>query len=491
MTQQLAGVAVDPRHHQGVTVHDKHYINGQWVAPSGPGLIDVVDATTGEVMARVPEGTPKDVDDAVAAAVAAFPAWSARPLEERAALCRRIADGLNARGAEIAELIARELGTPHVLAVAVQTGTPLTTFASMADFAPELSLEEEIAGTTVVKEPIGVVGAITPWNFPLHQVAAKVAPALLVGCTVVLKPSEVCPMSAFVLAEVIDELGLPPGVINIVSGYGPVVGEAIAAHPDVDMVSLTGSTRAGRRVSELAAQTIKRVTLELGGKNANVLLDDLAGEGLEAAVDGGLGNCYFNTGQACAALTRMLVPRGKLAEVERLAVAAAESFVLGDPFDPATTMGPLVSDVQRERVRGYIRKGIEEGARLVTGGVEPPEGLNHGFFVRPTVFTDVDPNSVIAQEEIFGPVLVIIPYDDEDHAVEIANGTTYGLTGGVWSNDRDRAVTFARRMRTGQVFINGATLNPFAPFGGYKQSGNGRELGRLAIDEFLEIKAVY
>ncbi|WP_129663400.1 aldehyde dehydrogenase family protein [Phytoactinopolyspora endophytica] len=474
-----------------MVVRDRHYIDGQWTAPSGQGHIDVIDATTGEVMARVPEGAPEDVDAAVAAAAAAFPAWSALPLEDRAAVCRQIADGLNARGAEIAEFISRELGTPHVLAVAVQTGTPLTTFASMADFGPELSLEEEIGGTTVVKEAIGVVGAMTPWNFPLHQVAAKVAPALLTGCTVVLKPSEVCPMSAFVLAEVIDELGLPPGVFNLVTGYGPVVGEAIAAHPDVDMVSLTGSTRAGRRVGELAAQTVKRVTLELGGKGANVLLDDVDGADLQAAVGGALGNCYFNAGQACAALTRLVVPRSRLADVERLAVAAAESFVPGDPFDPATTVGPLVSDVQRERVREYISKGIEEGAWLLTGGVEPPDGLDQGYFVRPTVFTDVDPRSVIAQEEIFGPVLVIIPYDDEDHAVEIANGTAYGLTSGVWSTDRDRAAAFARRMRTGVVFINGATLNPLAPFGGYKQSGNGRELGRLAIDEFLEVKAVY
>ena len=332
-----------------------------------------------------------------------------------------------------------------------------------------------------------MVGAITPWNFPLYQVVLKVAPALAAGCTVVLKPSEVAPLNAFILAEVIHEVGLPAGVFNLVSGIGPVVGEAIAAHPKVDMVSFTGSTRAGRRVMELAAEGIKRVSLELGGKSANILLDDAD---FAAAVPAGVFACYMNSGQTCSALTRMLVPRDRLAEVEELARTATEGFAPGDPFEPGKLLGPLVSSVQRDRVRGYINKGIEEGAKLVIGGAEAPEGLETGFFVQPTVFSEVTRTMTIANEEIFGPVLSIIPYDSEEEAVEIANDTPYGLAGGVWSSDPARAEKVARQMRTGQVDINGGAFNPGAPFGGYKQSGIGRERGKYGLEEFIETKSM-
>jgi acyl-CoA reductase-like NAD-dependent aldehyde dehydrogenase len=373
------------------------------------------------------------------------------------------------------------------LSPVIQVGLPLTTFSSMAQILTEIKFEEEIGNSLVVREPVGVVGCITPWNYPLHQVAAKVAPAMAVGCTVVLKPSEVAPLSAFMLADIIEDVGLPPGVFNLVSGTGPVVGEAIASHPDVDMISFTGSTRAGRRVSELASQTVKRVALELGGKSPNIILEDAD---LETAIRDGIAKCYLNSGQSCNALSRMLVPRSRLEEAEQIAVKAAEYFQPGDPFDPNTRLGPLVSETQRERVRGYIRKGVEEGAKLLTGGEEPPEGLERGYFVRPTVFSDVRNDMTIAQEEIFGPVLVIIPYEDEDDAVRIANDTIYGLAGGVWSKDKDRALRVARRLRTGQVEINGGQFNALAPFGGYKQSGHGRELGRFGVEEFLQTKSL-
>ncbi len=357
----------------------------------------------------------------------------------------------------------------------------------MAQVASEVAWEEQIGNSLIVREPVGVVGCITPWNYPLHQICAKVGPALTAGCSVVVKPSEVTPLTSFILAEIIDSLDLPAGVFNLVTGFGPVVGEAIAASDAVDMVSFTGSTRAGRRVSEVASQTVKRVALELGGKSANVILDDAD---LKAAVGYGVSNCYLNSGQTCSAHTRMLVPRDQLAEAEQIAAAAAEKATPGDPFEAGTRLGPLVSEAQQERVRSFIEKGQEEGAKLVTGGVEPPEGLDTGYFVRPTVFSDVKPDMTIAQEEIFGPVLSIIPYDDEDEAAEIANSTIYGLDGGVWSADPERAKAFARRMRTGQVQINGATFNPLAPFGGYKQSGSGREYGRFGLEEFLETKSI-
>ncbi len=476
-----------PGHPSEPIARDRHYIGGAWVEPAGSGSIEVIDSATEEVIGSVPQGTPEDVDRAVGAARAAFEAWSQVPLEGRLEALEGIAAGLAARGDELAALIAAEVGMPLAQARTIQAGLPAMDFGSTAQAAREVSWEEKVGNSLVVREPIGVVGAITPWNYPLHQLCAKVAPALAAGCSVVAKPSEVTPLSAFVLAEIIDGLGLPPGVFNLVTGYGPEVGQAIAAHAGVDMVSFTGSTRAGKLVGEAAAENVKRVSLELGGKSANVILDDAD---LTKAVPYGVANCFLNSGQTCSAHTRMLVPRSKLAEAERIAAGTAEMMNPGDPFDGDSRMGPLVSDSQRERVRSYIAKGEEEGAKLVSGGADPPEGLERGYFVRPTVFSEVTPDMAIAQEEIFGPVLSIMPYDDEDEAAEIANGTIYGLDGGVWSADPERAKAFARRMRTGQVQVNGATFNPMAPFGGYKQSGHGRELGRFGLEEFLEVKSI-
>lgn len=470
-----------------VQVYDKFYVNGQWVLPHSVGLIDVFNSTTEAVMGKVPEGNADDVNAAVAAAKAAFESWSSTPVERRAQYLEQIAAKLKERQAEIAATIAAEVGMPLPLATAVQAGLAITDVNTNAKLAREFQFEEQVGNALIIKESIGVVGCITPWNFPLHQITAKVAPALAAGCTVVLKPSEVAPLTAFMLAEIIHEVGLPAGVFNLVTGYGPVVGEALAAHPDVDMISFTGSTRAGKRVSELAAQTVKRVALELGGKSANIILDDAD---FERAVASGVGNCYFNSGQTCSALTRMLVPKSRYDEAVVIAKRAAEKFTVGDPLGGAAKLGPLVSATQRDRVVGYIQKGIAEGATLVTGGPEKPEGLEHGFFVRPTVFANVDNQMTIAQEEIFGPVLSLISYEDEDDAVRIANDTVYGLSGGVWSGDPERAKRVARRLRTGQVEINGGKFNPLAPFGGYKQSGNGRELGKFGLEEFLEVKAM-
>lgn len=470
-----------------IKIHDKLFINGQWVKPAGSATIDVINSTTEEVMGRIPEGTVEDVNSAIAAAKAAFESWSTTSIEERRRYLQLIADKLAMKKEEIAALVAAEVGMPLPLATAVQAGMPAMVMGSYAQMLGDFQFEETVGKSLVVKEPVGVVGCITPWNFPLHQVVCKVAPALAAGCTVVLKPSEVAPMTAFVLAEIIADIGLPAGVFNLVTGYGPVVGEAIASHPDVDMVSFTGSTRAGKRVSELAAQTVKKVSLELGGKSANVILDDAD---FDRAVKSGVSACYFNSGQTCSALTRMLVPRSRYDEAVAIAKKTAEGFTVGDPLGGAAKLGPLVSATQRERVINYIKKGIEEGATLVCGGTEMPEGLTKGYFVRPTVFANVNNKMTIAQEEIFGPVLSIIPYEDEDDAVRIANDTIYGLAGGVWSGDPERAKRVARRLRTGQVEINGGKFNALAPFGGYKQSGNGRELGKYGLEEFLEVKAM-
>jgi aldehyde dehydrogenase (NAD+) len=472
---------------QSPKICDRLFINGEWVSPAGSGRMDVINSTTEEVMGCVPEGTPEDVARAVAAARSAFDAWSQTSAQERASYLQRIAEGLKARQNEIAAIIAAEVGMPLPLATTVQAGLPAMVMGYYASLLTDFSFEEKINNSLVVKEAVGVVGCITPWNYPLHQVVAKIAPALAAGCTVVLKPSEVAPLTAFVLAEIVESVGLPAGVFNLVTGYGPIVGEALAAHPDVDMISFTGSTRAGKRVNELASQTVKRVALELGGKSASIVLDDAD---FEKAVRATVNNCYFNSGQTCSAHTRLLVPEARLDDAVQIAKQAAEGFTVGDPTEGKAKLGPLVSSTQRERVRNYIRKGIEEGATLVTGGSEPPAGLDKGYFVKPTVFSNVRSDMTIAQEEIFGPVLSIISYRDEEDAVRIANGTPYGLAGGVWSGDTERAKKLARRLRTGQVDINGGSFNPLAPFGGYKQSGNGRELGKYGLEEYLETKSL-
>jgi aldehyde dehydrogenase (NAD+) len=468
-------------------VRDKLYIDGAWVAPSGTGTLEVFDSNTEELIGTIPEGTPEDVDKAVAAASAAFEDWSAVSHEERSKLLARAAESLAAHTDELAETISKEVGMPLSLSKIIQVGLPVGVFADMAKNVTEFTWESEVGNSLVVREPIGVVGAITPWNYPLYQIALKVAPALAAGCTVVLKPSEIAPLNAFALADILHDVGFPPGVFNLVTGVGPVVGEALAAHPKVDMVSFTGSTRAGKRVMTLAAESVKKVALELGGKSANILLEDAD---LDAAVPAGLFACYLNSGQTCSALTRMIVPRSRLAEVEEKAKAAAEGFTPGNSLDAATRLGPLASAVQRDKVRGYIEKGIDEGAKLITGGAEAPEGLEHGYFIRPTVFSDVTSDMTIAREEIFGPVLSIIPYDTEEEAIAIANDSVYGLSGGVWSADKAHAERVARRIRTGQVDINGGAFNPVAPFGGYKQSGIGRERGEFGFEEFLETKSL-
>jgi acyl-CoA reductase-like NAD-dependent aldehyde dehydrogenase len=473
-----------------VTNYDKLYIDGAWVPSTGTGTLDVYDSVTEEVMATIPDGTADDVDKAVAAAKRAFEPWAALPVEERAKYLTRIGDALGARMDEIATAISKETGMAKWLSQIVQVGLPINSFNQAAAIAESFPYEEELGNSLVVREPIGVVGCITPWNYPLHQIAAKVAFAMAAGCTVVLKPSEVAPVDAFILADIIDEVGLPAGVFNMVTGVGPVVGEAIAAHPDVDMVSFTGSTRAGKRVAQLGAETIKKVALELGGKSANVLLDDLDEAGFQKAVSDGVGKAFLNSGQTCSALTRMLVPRTRLEEAEKIAAATAEAIVVGDPFADGVHLGPLASSAQRDRVQGYIQKGIDEGAKLVAGGLGAPEGVDQGYYVRPTVFSDVRPDMTIAQEEIFGPVLSILPYEDEDDAVRIANGVVYGLSGGVWSGDKAHAEAVARKLRTGQVEVNGGSFNPNAPFGGYKQSGVGREYGPHGLSEFLEVKAI-
>ncbi|MFE9098629.1 aldehyde dehydrogenase family protein [Streptomyces sp. NPDC007264] len=464
-----------------------HFVDGAWTQPRNADVIEVVNPADERVIGSIPAGTPEDVDRAVRAATRAFEDWSQAAPEARADWLRRIHEALQERAEDIARLVASEVGTPVQESRVLQSGLPAFTFGHAAELALGFDFgPEEIGNSHVVREPVGVVGCITPWNFPLHQVSLKVALALAAGCTVVLKPSEVAPLSAMLLAEIAESVGLPAGVFNVVTGYGPVVGEALVAHPDVAMVSFTGSTRAGRRVAALAAETVKKVALELGGKSPNIILDDAD---LEAAVTDGVAKCYLNSGQTCIALTRMLVPRDRLEEAGRIAAAAARGYRVGDPQDEETQIGPMVSDVQLKRVREYIAAGIAEGATLLTGGPEAPhEGP--GYFVAPTVFTDVTNDMTIAREEIFGPVLSILPYDTEEEAVAIANDTPYGLAGAVWSGDPERARAVARRIRAGMVDVNGGAFNPLAPFGGYKQSGVGREAGRLGFEEFLETKAI-
>ena len=469
-------------------LRDRFFIGGAWVAPSGKETIDVHDAGTGAVMGRVPLGDEKDVERAVAAARDAFEAWSSTPSAERASYLEKISANLKARADEIARLIAQEVGMPIKLSARIQAGLPIANFANYAKLVREFQFEQRVGNSLVVRDPVGVVGAITPWNYPLHQIALKVAPALAAGCTVVLKPSEVAPFNAFVLAEAIESAGLPKGVFNLVTGTGAQAGEALVRHPGVDMISFTGSTRAGKRISELASQSIKRVALELGGKSAAVILDDAD---LPAAVKSTVNGCYLNSGQTCTALTRMLVPQSKYEEAAKLAADAAAGFALGSPLDEKTRLGPLSSKAQLERVRRYIKKGVDEGAELIAGGAEPPAGAPAGgYYVRPTVFGKVKNSMTIAQEEIFGPVLAIIPYKDEEDAIRIANDSPYGLAGAVWSKDDARAQRVARRIRAGQVDVNGGAFNMNAPFGGFKQSGHGREAGVYGLEEFLEYKSL-
>jgi betaine-aldehyde dehydrogenase len=469
-------------------LRDKLFIGGAWLAPSARRMIDVHNAGNGEVMGRVPLGDASDVERAVSAARNAFAAWSETPTEKRAEYLEKISAGLKARADELARLIAQEVGMPLKMSARIQAGLPIANFANYARLVKEFPFEQRVGNSVVVREPVGVVGAITPWNYPLHQIALKVAPALAAGCTVVLKPSEIAPFNAFVLAEVVEAAGLPQGVFNLVTGLGAEAGEALVRHPGVDMISFTGSTRAGKRISELASQSVKRVALELGGKSASIILDDAD---LAAAVKGTVNGCYLNSGQTCTALTRMLVPEKNYAEAAKLAAELAKSFTVGDPLAESTRLGPLSSKAQLERVRGYIRKGVEEGAELVAGGAEPPEGAPAGgYYVRPTVFGKVKNSMTIAQEEIFGPVLSIIPYRDEEDAVRIANDSPYGLAGAVWSKDDARAQRVARRIRAGQIDVNGGAFNMNAPFGGFKQSGHGREAGVYGLEEFLEYKSL-
>ncbi|MCY1204799.1 3-succinoylsemialdehyde-pyridine dehydrogenase [compost metagenome] len=468
--------------------HTKIYIAGRWTAPASSQMCTVTEAASGRALGSIPLASAVDANQAVAAARAAFQGWSSTPPAERARWLGLVAQRLSERGNEIAALISREVGTPIAFSQYAQAGLPAFTFGQAAAQAAELSDEpERVRNSEITREPVGVVACITPWNFPLHQVAAKVAPALAAGCTVVLKPSEVAPLSAFLLAEIFHEIGFPAGAFNLVSGTGPEVGEAIAGHPEVDMVSFTGSTRAGQRVGELAARDIKRVALELGGKSPVVLLDDAD---FDLAVPGALGSSFMNNGQTCVAQTRMLVSQRRASELCERVVAACAAMKIGDPLSPSVTLGPLASDLQLERVRGYIRRGLADGARLLTGGPEAPAHLSAGYFVKPTVFADVTHKMTIGREEIFGPVLSIMTYSDEDDAVRIANDTEYGLGGGVWSSDLDHARRIARRIRTGQVDINGAPFNPLAPFGGYKRSGIGRELGSHGFSEYFELKSI-
>ncbi len=471
--------------------YDKVYINGKWVAPQGQDkAIEVFDSTNEQVMATIPSCNAQDVDAAAKAAAAAFLTWSALDVEERAKYMNRIGDGIAARMDELATAISRETGMTKFLSQMIQVGLPINSFKQAAIVAEKFEYSHELGSSLVVREPIGVVGCITPWNYPLHQITAKVAFAMAAGCTVVLKPSEIAPIDAFILAEIIDEIGLPAGVFNLVTGTGPVVGEALAAHPSVDMISFTGSTRAGRRVSQVAAETVKKVALELGGKSANIICADLDEATFAKAVSSGVGGAFLNSGQTCLALTRMLVPRSRLAEAETLAGAAATAMIVGDPFEKTTALGPLASAAQRDRVNGYIQKGIDEGAKVVVGGVGVPEGCATGYYVKPTVFSNVTNSMTIARDEIFGPVLSIIAYDTEEEAIQIANDTVYGLSGAVWAADKDKAIAIARRIRTGQIAVNGGVFNINAPLGGYKQSGIGREYSEYGFEEFLEIKSM-
>ena len=466
----------------------KFYIDGQWVDPVTPHAAEVINPATEEVCGHISMGSAADVDNAVAAAKRAFEAYSQTTVDERKALLAAILHEFERRHDEIAEAIMVEMGAPWKLARNAQAASGPQHIKAALEALDTFEFYEQHGTTRILKEPIGPVALITPWNWPMNQVAVKVAPALAAGCTMVLKPSEIAPFDALLFAEVLDAAGVPAGVFNLVNGDGPSVGSAMSSHPDIAMVSFTGSTRAGVAVAQNAAPTVKRVAQELGGKSANVILADAD---FERAVRGGARNCFDNSGQSCNAPTRMLVPKDRLGEAEAIARAVAEKTVVGDPAAEGTHMGPVVSEAQWNKIQGLIQKGIDEGARLVAGGTGRPEDLTRGWYVRPTVFSNVSNGMTVAREEIFGPVLCIIPYESEDEAVAIANDTPYGLSGYVSSGDLDHARRIAARLRTGMVHINGASLDAQAPFGGYKQSGNGREWGPHGIEEFLELKSVY
>ena len=469
------------------TAYNKFYINGEWVEPAGRETIDVINPATEEAFATISMGTAEDVDAAAKAARAAFPAWSQSSVEERKTVLQKIMAGIQARAGDLAAAITSEMGAPVGLANAAQVPSGLGHFAAVLPVLENYKFQETRGSTLIVKEAAGVCGFITPWNWPLNQIACKVAPALAAGCTIVLKPSEVAPINAYILAEIIDECGLPPGVFNLVNGDGPNVGAAISAHPEVDVVSFTGSTRAGREVARAAADGIKRVTQELGGKSANIILDDTADFG--KAVFSGVLNCFGNSGQSCNAPTRMLVPKARMGEAIESAKAAAAKAVVGDPNSEGTSLGPVVSELQFNKINALIEAGIKEGAELIAGGPGRPGGLDKGYFIKPTVFANVTNDMTIAREEVFGPVLTIIGYEDDADAIAIANDTEYGLSGYI-SGEPAHAQQIALQIRTGMVHINGAPLDISAPFGGYKKSGNGREWGLEGFEEYLETKAM-
>ncbi len=469
-----------------MTSYDQHYYDGAWQASTGTETIPVISSATEEAIARVPRGTGEDVDRAVKAARRGFESWSRLSVEERARWLETLAAAMKTRAPQIAEAIVHEVGTALGFATKVQAEFPIMMIGMNAKFIRDMKLEEELGNSIIVKEPIGVIGCVTPWNYPLHQIVCKIAPAFAAGCTVVLKPAEMAPLSAFFLAEAAHEIGLPKGVFNLVSGSGRVVGEAIVGHPDVDMVSFTGSLQAGRRIASVAGEGIKKVTLELGGKSAFVVLDDAP---FDKAIPAGVNNCMQNSGQTCSAWTRMIVPRARHDEAVELAKAQLARLTLGDPFDKNTRLGPLASAGQRDTVLDYIEKGKKEGAQLVAGGGKPAQ-ISKGFYVEATIFANVDNKMTVAQEEIFGPVLSIIPCDSDHQAIAIANDSPYGLAGGVWAGTEERAMEVAKQMRTGQVDINGGRFNVLAPFGGYKTSGIGREIGPLAVEEFFQLKSI-
>jgi len=468
-------------------VEGKLYVGGNWVEPQGDEVIDVINPATGECIGSVPLGSPSDVDSAVSAARNAFPAWSKSTTDVRIDFLEKLSNAIKERTEEIACLITSEVGTPIEYSRMAMVGTPRVVARSYAKILESYDWEYEVRNSLIIKEPIGVVAMITPWNFPLHQIIGKVAPALAAGCTMVLKPSKEAPLNAFVLADILDTIGLPAGVFNIVSGHGSEVGEYLSAHPDVDMVSFTGSTGAGIRVSEVAAPTVKRVTLELGGKSANVILDDAD---IVRSSKTAIGACFQNSGQTCSALTRLIIPTSHNDEILGIISDRVNGYTPGDPMAEGTRCGPMISASQQASVLEYIQSGIDEGASLIAGGIGVPEGLDEGYFVKPTAFADVTPDMRIWQEEIFGPVIVVTTYETEEEALALANDSIYGLSGGVWSGDDERAIRFARNMKTGQVSVNGGQFNISAPFGGYKMSGNGRELGVHGLEEFLEVKAI-